>query len=68
MEWGELQTAQRLRKLADTLAAFTRNAKRQAAVSYAAAIDDWEADLIFLYDRYYVNLFRFEWPATDYLH
>jgi hypothetical protein len=67
LEWGEPRTAQRLKKLSNTLAALTRNAKRRAAVSYATAIDDWEGDLAFLYERFYAN-FRFGWPATDYLH
>jgi hypothetical protein len=44
-EWGEPQTTQRLKKLANTLAALTRNAKRLDAMSYATAIDDWEGDL-----------------------
>jgi hypothetical protein len=63
-EWGELNTSQRLQKLANTLAACTRNAKRQSTTSYSAAIDSWEADLVFLYDRYYVSLFNFGWPAS----
>jgi hypothetical protein len=68
LEWGQPQTAQRLKKLANTLAALTRNAKRKDAVSYASAIDDWERDLVLLHDRYYRNLFHFGWPATDHLH
>ena len=68
LEWGRPVTAQRLKKLANTLAALTRNAKRKDAVSYASAIDDWERDLVLLHDRYYRNLFHFGWPATDHLH
>lgn len=68
MEWGETRTAQRLNKLANTLAALTRNAKRRDATSYATAIDDWEGDLALLRDSYYVNFFHFGWPATHSLH
>lgn len=68
LEWGQLQTAQRLKKLANTLAALTRNAKRRGGLSYAAAIDDWESDLAFLRERYYDDFFHFGWPASDFLH
>jgi hypothetical protein len=67
-EWGKPLTAQRLRKLANTLAALTRNAKRRDQASWGAAIDDWEDDLWFLRQNYYVDLFHFGWPATDHLH
>ena len=63
-EWGRPQTARRLEKLADSLAAFTRNARRRNNRSFDAAIDDWEDDLAFLYDRYYVSFARFWWPTT----
>ena len=68
LEWGQPQTAQRLMKLANTLAALTRNAKRRDDLSYAKAIDDWEGDLVFLRDRYYFALFHFGWPTTESLH
>ena len=64
-EWGEPQTAQRLYKLANTLAALIRNAKRRDAVAMERAIDDWESDLLFLHERYYVELFHFGWPTTS---
>jgi hypothetical protein len=68
LEWGEPQTALRLKKLANTLAALTRNAKRRDVESYAIAIDDWEGDLALLHERYYVRFFHFGWPTTDFLH
>ena len=68
LEWGKPHTAHRLYKLANTLAALTRNAKRHDELSYAVAIDDWENDLGLLHNRYYVDLFHFGWPATDTLH
>ena len=39
-EWGEPRTVQRLYKLANTLAALIRNAKRRDAVSMERAIND----------------------------
>ena len=64
-EWGEPRSARRLQKLANTLAALTRNAKRRDVVALSKAIDEWEQDLMFLYERYYLDLFRFGWPATE---
>jgi hypothetical protein len=68
LEWGNPRTPRRLNKLANTLAALTRNAKRRDAVSYAKAIDDWEHDLALLRERYYLDFFHFGWPATVSLH
>jgi hypothetical protein len=47
-EWGEPATVPRLKKLAETIAALTRNAKRRRDTQMLAAIRDWEADLEFL--------------------
>lgn len=66
VEWAKPQTPQRLKKLANTLAAFTRNAKRRESPSLTTAIDDWEHDLQFLRERYYENLFC--WPGTEPWH
>ena len=67
LEWGMPLTAQRLKKMANTLAALTRNAKRRDAMSYGKAIDDWEDDLALLCDKYYLDFFHFGWPATHVL-
>jgi hypothetical protein len=67
LEWGEPRTAQRLKKLADTLAALTRNAKRHDPEIYTKAINDWERDLGFLRERYYVG-FYFGWPTDGSFH
>jgi hypothetical protein len=61
-EWGEPKTKERLKKLADCIAAFTRNAKRRNADSYSKAIQDWEADLAYLKRTYYDG--HFQWPRT----
>jgi hypothetical protein len=68
LEWGMPLTAQRLKKLANTLAALTRNANRRDAVSFARAIEHWERDLVLLRERYYLDFFYFGWPGTDHLH
>jgi hypothetical protein len=48
----------------DSIAAFTRNAKRKRGSGMWAAIKDWEQDLEFLYTEYYVGHFRFAWPES----
>lgn len=68
LEWGQPHTAQRLKKIADSIAAFARNAKRRNIYSYARAIDDWEHDLDFLRNKYYEDYFHFGWPEVDSFH
>lgn len=63
--WGENGTAQRLKKLAYTIAALTRNAKRRDTQNLDEAIGQWEDDLEHLYERYYVGRFGFDWPSTE---
>ncbi|TWT71501.1 hypothetical protein [Crateriforma conspicua] len=63
-EWGHPQTAERLRKMADSIAAFVRNSKRRNNRPQAA-IDDWEADLQYLYTKFYLGRYNFFWPNTD---
>lgn len=64
LEWGEPHSAKRLSKMAETIASFTRNAKRRSETKLDAAIKEWEEDLEFLYWSYYVEKFKFEWPIT----
>jgi hypothetical protein len=66
IEWGQPNTAKRLQKLAESIAAFTRNAKRDKGKDYRKAIQDWEADLAYLKRTYYDNRFsrEFSWPRT----
>jgi hypothetical protein len=44
-KWSRPGTPARLRQLAETLAAFARNAKRRREANMDSAISDWEADL-----------------------
>lgn len=64
-EWGVPGSATRLRKMAESLAAFARNFKRQDDDRFDEAIRQWEQDLEFLHDRYYVGKFGFGWPSTS---
>ena len=57
-EWGEPRGARRLQKLANTLASLARNAKRRDPLTLSRAISEWEQDLMFLYEQYYVHLFH----------
>lgn len=60
--WGLPGTAPRLERLANELARFARNAKRNRTADYSSAVADWEADLKHLHGKYYVGRFHFGWP------
>lgn len=64
-QWGEPKTSARLRKMAESIASFTRSAKRRDEDRLDEAIRQWEQDLEFLYHRYYVGRFGFGWPSTS---
>ncbi|WP_085034954.1 hypothetical protein [Ensifer aridi] len=62
--WGPNKSAKRLRKIAYSIATFVKNAKGRNPIALDVAIKQWEADLRFLHDRYYVGRFDFPWPST----
>lgn len=64
VSWGEFRSPRRLQKMAETLTSLTRNAKRKTAHDYSKAIADWEADLRYLHDAYYISHFHFVWPTA----
>lgn len=64
-KWGQPSTALRLKQTAETLASFTRNARRRRDTRMEVAIRDWEQDLLFLYEEFYVGHFHFGWPETS---
>lgn len=66
-EWGEPNTYKRLKKLAESIAAFTRNAKRRKKRDLSKAIQEWESDLAYLKQNFYDNdsRFYFKWPSTS---
>lgn len=61
-EFGIPKSSQRLRKMANHLAATARNYKRNEHADYSQAIAGRESDLEYLYDKYYVGVFHFDWP------
>lgn len=64
-EWVTPGSAGRLKKMADTIASLTRNAKRRRDARMLIAVRDWERDLEFLYLEYYVGRFKFDWPINS---
>lgn len=64
-EWGEPKSGKRLKKLADSLASFARNAQRRRFANMEDAVSDWGADLHYLKEAYYDGRYDFEWPALE---
>ena len=67
-EWGQARKAGRLKKLANVLASLARNEARKMKRghgNYSEAIRDREEDLDYLYKKYYVGRFNFDWPRAD---
>lgn len=64
-EWGTSSTGPRLRKMAESIAAFARNAKRRDAHRLSIAISEWEADLAYLKTKYYIGCYDFTWPDSS---
>lgn len=65
-QWGDAGSFKRLMKLANTIAAMCRNAKR-SPFDYKKAISEWEADLAYLKESHYeraLNLEMIRWPQT----
>lgn len=62
-KWGEPKSSLRLKKMAYHIASLAKNFKKMPSRGYDDAIADWEDDLKYLYDQYYVRYFRFAWPS-----
>ena len=63
-DWGQPSTSKRLQKMANSIAAFTRNEKRRRGDTSATAVQNWESDLEYLKRTYYEGHFHFQWPST----
>lgn len=63
-QWNLPQSSARLKKMAETIASFTRNAKRRRHDRLAMAIREWEDDLSCLREKFYVGRFSFGWPKV----
>ncbi len=63
-EWGPPESPLRLQKMANSIATFTANMKRNWASRSDHSIIQWESDLAYLKQKYYVGRFHFDWPST----
>lgn len=63
-KWGPKASALRLRTLAWTIAYLTKNLKRKHDSRMDVAISEYEQDIAFLHETYYVRKFYFDWPLT----
>ncbi len=63
--WGAPGTGPRLHKIAKSIAAFARNAKRNMTRDLTRATNEWEADLDYLYHQYYLGKYDFPYPRID---
>lgn len=60
-DWGEPRSQQRLRKLADSLAAFRSDRERKVKTSNDEAIRDWTDDLQYLKETYWDKSWEWRW-------
>jgi hypothetical protein len=58
-QWGNPKSGERLKKIADSLAAFYQREKKK---NHNAAASDYEEDLEWLYENFYRGRFMFRWP------
>ena len=61
-QWAKPKSPARLQKIANSLAAFARNARKKDDPSLETAISHWEADLTHLKEQFYDEQYSFEWP------
>lgn len=64
-QWGAPRSQERLHKVANCLASFSRNHKRIVTADFSKAIADWESDLEYLRDTYYRPAMKFQWPNSE---
>jgi hypothetical protein len=65
--WGAAKSGARLKKMAQSIAAFCRSARRRDEYGMSLAIEEWEEDLAWLKTTYYDGKFdrQFQWPDSD---
>jgi len=63
--WGAPQSGARLRKMAESIAAFVRNSRRRNPTRLRTAVAEWESDLAFLKRSYYEGRYDFPWPTSS---
>jgi len=64
-KWGTQNTSKRLQKLANSIATFARLAKKKNNPDLADAINDWEKDLDWLKETYFIEEYYFDWPSPS---
>lgn len=65
IEWDVPLSSARLKKMANCIATFCRNARRRESADMEDAIKNWEADLEYLRINYHVGKFDFIWPTSE---
>ncbi len=63
-QWGPPGSQARLRKIAESIAAFCKNQLKKRSPS-EAAIEHWRSDLEWLKAQYYDGRYTFQWPSTN---
>lgn len=65
-KWDAPGTGERLKKIADSIAARARDATRNDAARYRQAIQDWKSDLKYLKEAFYDGRYDhdFVWPEA----
>lgn len=63
-DWGSPRTGPSLRKIAENIASFVKNAKGRNLPSLETAISHWEDDLRYLRRKFYDGRFDFQWPRS----
>jgi hypothetical protein len=61
-KWGEPSSPQRLKQIAENIAAYCR-VQRSRMNPSEEAIEDWESDLEWLREEFYHGHFTFHWPG-----
>jgi hypothetical protein len=64
LSWSTPDTEERLLRLANCIAGFTRLAKRRRMANMRDSIADWESDLEYLRREFYQGHWSFIWPET----
>ena len=62
-QWNDPRTAGRLMKMANSIATFANDAKPKK--SARRSVQEWQDDLQFLYETFYIGKFGFYWPNTS---
>jgi len=63
-KWGSPHSCARLEKMANSIATFCRNAKRDEKKDKTVAIEHWEEDLEWIKTKFYRDHCQFWWPST----